>query len=244
MGVPNGSDSETDGGQCRFVTATVVKLHAKPRGKVLQELAAGTRVRVTGEEERNFLPIVVPGQQLRGWVRAAALAPVQKPDQGPSPLGNGHASGGGETPGGTGPGAGSGPSAAGSGVGARIAAEAGKYVGFPYRLGTHGPNSFDCSGLVYWVVKQVTQEAISPDSHAQFKLGRPIGAGELQPGDLLFYDTMNGQEVREGNAASHVGIFVAPGRMVGALNPETGVKESDPFSAYFDPRFIGARRLF
>lgn len=240
MGVPNGANADTDNGQRRLVTTEVVKLHAKPRGRVLQELAAGTRVRVTGEEERNFLPIVVPGQQLRGWVRATGLAPAPRPD------GNGNGPGGGETGGspGNGGGSGGGIDAHGAGVGSKLAAEAGKYIGFPYRLGTHGPHSFDCSGLVHWVVKQVTQETISPDSHAQFKLGRAVGDGGLQPGDLLFYDTMNGQEVREGNAASHVGIFVAPGRMVNALNPEDGIKESDPFSDYFDPRFIGARRLF
>ena len=108
-------------------------------------------------------------------------------------------------------------------IGARLAAESREYIGFPYRHGTHGPTSFDCSGLVHWVVLQVTGKSISPDSHAQFKMGQAVQRPQLQPGDLLFYDTMNGQEVREGNAASHVGIYVGPGRMVNALNPEDGI---------------------
>jgi cell wall-associated NlpC family hydrolase len=54
---------------------------------------------------------------------------------------------------------------------------------------------------------------------------------------------MDGAEVREGNAASHVGIFVREGQMVNALNEERGVIASDPFSDYFKPRYIGARRL-
>jgi cell wall-associated NlpC family hydrolase len=219
------------------VTARRTALHDAPRGEVLRELAAGTRVRVTGAIERRFRPVAVPGQRLRGWVRAADLTPIERPPAGGSPNG-------GDGDGDAGPAAGPGPGADGGDVGARIAAEAGKYLGFPYQLGTRGPHSFDCSGLVHWVVKQVTGEPISPDSHAQFNLGTPIGAGRLRAGDLLFYDTMNGHEVREGNTASHVGIFVAPGRMVNALNPELGVRESDPFSPYFDPRYIGARRLF
>jgi cell wall-associated NlpC family hydrolase len=228
--MPNRDDAENE--QRRF---GVTKLHAKPRGRVLQELAAGTRVRVTGDAEGRFVPIVVPGQRLRGWVRQDDLAPVHVPIRDPD--GDGRPETGGGTV--------SGGVPAGSDVGSRIAAEALTYVGFPYRLGTRGPTTFDCSGLVQWVVKQVTTETISPDSHAQFNLGTRVGTDRLQAGDLLFYDTMHGQEVREGNAASHVGIFVAPGQMVSAMNPEIGVRVDDPFSpTYFASRFIGARRLF
>jgi cell wall-associated NlpC family hydrolase len=136
------------------------------------------------------------------------------------------------------------PPASGDGdAGQRIAAEAQRYVGRPYVWATHGPDTFDCSGLVHWVVLQATGQNISPDSHAQFNLGAPVEWDLLQPGDIVFYDTMNGSEVREGNNASHVGIMVGGGRMVNALNPDQGVVESDPFSSYFKPLYIGARRL-
>ena len=171
--------------------------------------------------------VVVPGQHIRGWVRENAIAPVSRPAEPPAPV----------TPVEPGPGQPTGN------VGERLATEARKYIGFQYEHGKRGPTRFDCSGLVHWVVKQVTGTDISGDSHDQFNLGRPVAAGQLAPGDLLFYDTMNGQEVRAGNAASHVGIFVAPGRMVNALNPELDVQESDPFSSYFEPRFIAAKRL-
>jgi cell wall-associated NlpC family hydrolase len=226
-----------DDGQRRFVTSRETKLHARPRGRVVQELPAGTRVRTTGDADGRFVPVVVPAQDLRGWVRKGDLEPLPVPDGG---SGGGHDGGGAQEHGG-------GPvdGAPDADIGGKIAAESRKYIGFPYRLGTRGPHSFDCSGLVQWVVKQVTAEAISPDSHAQFNLGQPVSADRLRPGDLLFYDTMNGREVREGNPASHVGIFVAPGRMVNALNEEKGVREDDPFSpTYFAERFIGARRLF
>jgi cell wall-associated NlpC family hydrolase len=136
-----------------------------------------------------------------------------------------------------------GPVPLAGGAGARIAAEAERYVGRRYVHATRGPDTFDCSGLVHWVVGQVTRQAISPDSHAQFRLGTAVDPGQLQPGDLLFYDTMDGREVREGNTASHVGVYVGPGRMINALNEERGVIDSDPFSPYFAPRFLGARRL-
>jgi cell wall-associated NlpC family hydrolase len=74
-------------------------------------------------------------------------------------------------------------------------------------------------------------------------MGSPVEWDLMQPGDIVFYDTMGGQEVREGNSASHVGIFVGGGRMVNALNEEAGVVVSDPFSPYFRPLYLGARRL-
>ena len=131
----------------------------------------------------------------------------------------------------------------GGDMGERIAAEAQRYIGSRYVFATHGPESFDAPGLVSWVVLQTAGRTISPDSHAQFTMGTPVDLDGLQPGDILFYDTMNGMEVREGNAASHVGIFVGNGQMVNALNEDRGVIASDPFSEYFKPRYLGARRL-
>jgi cell wall-associated NlpC family hydrolase len=41
-----------------------------------------------------------------------------------------------------------------------------------------------------------------------------------------------------------VGIVVDNGQMVNALNEDADIIVSDPFSAYFAPRYLGARRLF
>lgn len=143
-----------------------------------------------------------------------------------------------------GPGPGGGPVISSSaGAGERIAAEASRYVGRRYVWATHGPETFDCSGLVHWVVLQATNQTISADSHVQFNLGTSVPWDQLRPGDILFYDPQHGGEVRAGNRASHVGIFVREGQMVNALNEERGVLVSDPFSDYFRPLYLGARRL-
>jgi cell wall-associated NlpC family hydrolase len=142
-------------------------------------------------------------------------------------------------PGGSSPG----PANGNSDLGVRIAAEAERYVGYPYVWATHGPNSFDCSGLVHWVILQATGENVSPDSHTQFNSGTPVEWDQLRPGDIVFYDPQHGGEVREGNKASHVVIFVRDGQMVNALNEQRGVIMSDPFSDYFKPLYLGARRL-
>ena len=151
---------------------------------------------------------------------------TQPPDQKTPPIGSGPV-----------------PANGNSELGVRIAAEAERYVGYPYVWATHGPNSFDCSGLVHWVILQATGENVSPDSHTQFNSGTPIDWDQLRPGDIVFYDPQHGGEVREGNNASHVGIFVRDGQMVNALNEQRGVIMSDPFSDYFKPLYLGARRL-
>lgn len=206
------------------VTTKATALRDAPRGNAVRQLAAGTVLRITGDRDHGFVPVALPGQHQRGWVDRNDVAP--RPDTLPD---------GGAT--------GSGSGVPTGDVGARLVAAARRAIGMPFQLARHGPDTFDCSGLVCWVVQQVTGQTISPDSHAQFNLGTLVGRDQVRAGDLLFYDTQNGAEVRQGNTASHVGIYAGPGEMVNALNENTGVVVSDPFSAYFAPRFLGARRI-
>jgi len=89
------------------------------------------------------------------------------------------------------------------------------------------------------------QRDLGGDSHEQFKLGTEISRSDVQPGDLLFWDTQGGLEDRGGNKASHVGIASGANRMLNALSKAFGIRESDLSSAYWtqEVRFLGARRL-
>ena len=209
--------------------------------KSWETLSPGTEVIILGGKEDGFFPVaVLDGHPGRGYIRADEISDQRgKPKREEKPKRPRKEKRTGGTNGSEDPGV----VATGGDVGARVAAEAGRYIGRPYVFATHGPDTFDCSGFVHWVVLQATGNAIAPDSHAQFNMGAPVDWDRLQPGDIVFYDTMDGAEVREGNAASHVGIFVREGQMVNALNEERGVIASDPFSDYFKPRYIGARRL-
>lgn len=105
-----------------------------------------------------------------------------------------------------------------------------KYLGIPYLWGGEKPETgFDCSGLVRYVFLQHGID-LPHYSGYQFKMGNPVEADELQPGDLVFF----------GNPVHHVGIYISNGYFIHA--PKTGdFVKITPLSSRID--FAGARRI-
>jgi cell wall-associated NlpC family hydrolase len=97
------------------------------------------------------------------------------------------------------------PSAAPSAV-ARVVAYAVAQLGKPYRFGTTGPGSFDCSGLTLAAFRTIG--VTLPHRAAwQARLGTAVDwrRGELRPGDLVF--TRGGRRPR--HDLGHVGLAVS-----------------------------------
>jgi LysM repeat protein len=90
-------------------------------------------------------------------------------------------------------------------------------VGKPYQYGGAGPSSFDCSGLVRyaWAAAGVS---LPHYSVAQYQDTRRITAGQVRPGDLVFYD--NGAGAQPG----HVTIYIGNGQIITADSPGTVVR--------------------
>jgi cell wall-associated NlpC family hydrolase len=113
------------------------------------------------------------------------------------------------------------------------------YLGVRYRRGgSSAEEGFDCSGFVRHVVG--TQLGLSlprrSDEQASSPNVFPISKGDLQPGDLVFFNTLR-------SAFSHVGIYIGDGKFV--HSPRTGysVRIEDMKLDYWVKRFDGARRL-
>ncbi len=104
------------------------------------------------------------------------------------------------------------PPAASGSIGARVVAYALSKVGDAYVWGAAGPSSWDCSGLTMRAYAQVGV-SLPHSSSAQSRMGRPIAASALQPGDLVFYYS----------PIHHVGIYIGGGMIVNAENPSVGV---------------------
>ena len=128
------------------------------------------------------------------------------------------------------------PAADSSSLGSNIVNLAMSKVGSRYRFGGTGPNSFDCSGFVYYVVNN-SGFRISRDMGAQLGAGRRISSDELQPGDLVFFTNTYKRGL------SHAGIYIGNGKFVHAENEGTGVVVSQLWSAYWSSHYYASVRL-
>ena len=106
-----------------------------------------------------------------------------------------------------------------------------------YSWGGRGPaTGFDCSGLVSHVYREATGLRVKGTSAELGQKARPVERNRLQPGDLVFFNTLGARH-------SHVGIYVGDGRFVHASNPKTGVRVDHLANRYYAQRFEGAGAL-
>ena len=110
-------------------------------------------------------------------------------------------------------------------------------VGVRYHYGGNSPDTgFDCSGLVAHVFDRAWGVALPRSAEEQRNVGRAVKRAELQPGDLVFYNTRN-------RPFSHVGIYLGDGNFVHAPRPGQRVRIESIDTPYWRARFSGARRL-
>ena len=101
-------------------------------------------------------------------------------------------------------------------------------AGKPYVWGSEGPNSFDCSGLVYAAYKFAGLGWPNWDrlnSGLYYTYTKQIPISEIQPGDLLFYSY-------KGTISTihHMSIYAGNGMMWEARSTATGLKYSSIYS--------------
>lgn len=118
---------------------------------------------------------------------------------------------------------------------ARLLNTAMRLGGVPYVWGGDTPAGFDCSGFVQYVYRQIGVN-LPRTADVQYELGRKVLPEELQPGDLVFFETYE-------PGASHNGIYVGDDQFIGA-NSATGVAIVSLAVPYWRDRYLGARRLF
>lgn len=110
-------------------------------------------------------------------------------------------------------------------------------LGVDYRYGGNSPvTGFDCSGLVAYVYREALGIRLPHNTLAQSEAGVPVSLAELQPGDLVFYDTQK-------RPFSHVGIYMGNGQFVHAPKSGARVRVESLENSYWTRRFNGARRI-
>ncbi|TBR76245.1 MAG: peptidoglycan endopeptidase [Burkholderiaceae bacterium] len=119
-----------------------------------------------------------------------------------------------------------------------LVANAMGFLGVPYKYGGTSTESggFDCSGFVRTIYEQTLGLVLPRRASQQAAATEVIKRKDLQPGDLVFFNTMR-------RAFSHVGIYIGNGKFIHA--PRTGgeIRVEDMDLRYWRSRFDGARRV-
>lgn len=111
------------------------------------------------------------------------------------------------------------------------------FLGVPYRRGgTNAETGFDCSGFVRAIYEQAAGLVLPRKAEQQAAATQKIDRTDLQPGDLVFFNTMR-------RAFSHVGIYVGDGKFIHSPRPGAEVRVESMGIAYWAKRFDGARRV-
>lgn len=110
------------------------------------------------------------------------------------------------------------------------------YIGVPYKFGgTSAKTGLDCSAFVQLVYSKAMNLDLPRVAADQARATKSIEKAELQPGDLIFFNT-------RGARNSHVGIYVGENKFIHA--PRSGAKiRIEQISSYWVNRWNGARRV-
>lgn len=112
--------------------------------------------------------------------------------------------------------------------------------GRPYVWGASGPNSFDCSGLIYFLLNQ-SGAANVPRTTAQgyFNMSRPVYPSEAQPGDLIFFE----RTFSSPRLITHVGVYLGNGQMLHTGSNPNGVEIVSINTPFWQRHFHGFGRI-
>jgi len=122
--------------------------------------------------------------------------------------------------------------------GAEVVLTALQYLDLPYRAGGLSQDvGFDCSGFTRHVYSQTLGITLprQADDQAQSAGLQQVRREHLQPGDLVFFNTLR-------RTYSHVGIYVGDGRFIHAPRTGAQVRIESLGASYWTRRYTGARR--
>ena len=93
------------------------------------------------------------------------------------------------------------------------------HIGAPYEYGAVGPDSFDCSGLIYYSASKSIKVQLPRTAKAIYNYARIIPDDNREVGDLMFFKTTGSSTI------SHIGVYIGNNQFISAISdgPNTGV---------------------
>ena len=110
-------------------------------------------------------------------------------------------------------------------------------IGIRYKFGGNTPeNGLDCSGMVRYVFMQAWGASLPRTTEEISRVGETVDRSDLQPGDLVFYNTLR-------RGFSHVGIYLGDNKFIHSPSSGGQVRIDSMELSYWKTRFSGARRI-
>ena len=130
-----------------------------------------------------------------------------------------------------------------SSIGEQAVALAKQQLGKPYVYGAAGPNSFDCSGLFYYVFNQLGASIARGSSSQYYNSGRFVSVDEMQPGDLVYifdskYDYSGGTL-----PTTHVLMYIGDNTVLHASTTSNTVRTDTLFGGYYGNYVVAVKRM-
>ena len=109
-------------------------------------------------------------------------------------------------------------------------------MGIAYKWGGNTPDTgMDCSGFVRYVFKKSLGINLPRTAAEMAKVGKRISINELEPGDLIFFNTRRGSN-------THIGIYLGNNKFI--QSPRTGENiQISELNGYWVKHFNGAKRV-
>ena len=128
-------------------------------------------------------------------------------------------------------------------VGQSAAAMAASLVGCRYVYGAEGPNTFDCSGLFYYIFGKLGYK-ISRGSSAQYRNnGVFVSRENIQPGDLVFFFDPKFDGSGGTLPTTHVGMYMGNNQFIHASTVSYKVQYDTLFGSYYGNYIVGFKRI-
>jgi cell wall-associated NlpC family hydrolase len=113
-------------------------------------------------------------------------------------------------------------------------------LGKRYVSGNEGPNSFDCSGFVFYCLKNssINVGRLSAKGFSEVDAWTTIKKADLKPGDILFFG------LRGSKSVGHTGIYLGNGKMIHCSSSKGKVVIADLSASYWVQNYKTAKRIF
>ncbi|MFN7094456.1 MAG: C40 family peptidase [Burkholderiales bacterium] len=109
-------------------------------------------------------------------------------------------------------------------------------MGIPYRWGGNTPETgMDCSGFIRYVFKKSLGITLPRTAAEMAKVGKRVSLDDLEPGDLIFFNTARGSN-------THIGMYIGDSKFI--QSPRTGETiQITQLNGYWRSKINGAKRI-